>query len=615
MHKNTRPPVRVREVLPVALSTFRRSLPQILNYQLWTKLLFSGLLLPGFWLLVRFLMQSQGMLVITNSTLWEFMLRKEGAIVLAVALLLIFLGIIIELFGFVTISARTLHDQPEASYLSLVGKNIRLIPKFLGFGGLLLVVYLLVVVPLSGAGVGLSFISVRIPNFIGQAIEANPLYLLGYALLLLALLVLGIRWIFTLHYIVIAKYRPLAAMRASARLYRANRRSFLKIIFVIALLGVLITGLLLTGWAVVVFRLIDVLDFDRASARGIMLGLLMLQMVSGFLATILYVPFDVHILTILFYRFVKSSPEDAKLAGRVPQLPEKKHITFIDRLFRNRLRFVLFALLGITLLAFAGQGLFSELFTAPLPAQIVAHRGGGFGTPENSLRGLAYAVEHGADYTEVDVQRTKDGFYILHHDGSLSRILGIPERAEELTLEQIQSHRFLGPGPSEGRIVELSEFLDAARGKIRVMLELKGRTADERMADEVIALAKEKGMEQDIVITSLDYRLIQYMEQTYPEILTGYIYYLSVGDVSDLDGDYLIMEEGLATADRIESIRAAGKKSVVWTVNETAAMQTFLDRGVDAIITDEIKKLEEQLVIQDARSIRDRMGELFLPAQ
>ena len=213
------------------------------------------------------------------------------------------------------------------------------------------------------------------------------------------------------------------------------------------------------------------------------------------------------------------------------------------------------------------------------------------------------------------MQRTKDGFYILHHDGSLSRILGIPERAEELTLEQIQSHRFLGPGPSEERIVELSEFLDAARGKIRVMLELKGRTADERMADEVIALAKEKGMEQDIVITSLDYRLIQYMEQTYPEILTGYIYYLSVGDVSDLDGDYLIMEEGLATADRIESIRAAGKKSVVWTVNETAAMQTFLDRGVDAIITDEIKKLEEQLVIQDARSIRDRMGELFLPAQ
>ena len=323
MHKNTRPPVRVREVLPVALSTFRRSLPQILNYQLWTKLLFSGLLLPGFWLLVRFLMQSQGMLVITNSTLWEFMLRKEGAIVLAVALLLIFLGIIIELFGFVTISARTLHDQPEASYLSLVGKNIRLIPKFLGFGGLLLVVYLLVVVPLSGAGVGLSFISVRIPNFIGQAIEANPLYLLGYALLLLALLVLGIRWIFTLHYIVIAKYRPLAAMLASARLYRANRRSFLKIIIVIALLGVLITGLLLTGWAVVVFHLIDMLDFDRASARGIMLGLLMLQMVSGFLATILYVPFDVHILTILFYRFVKSSPEDAKFAERVPQLPKK----------------------------------------------------------------------------------------------------------------------------------------------------------------------------------------------------------------------------------------------------------------------------------------------------
>lgn len=77
--------------------------------------------------------------VITNSTIAEFMLHKEGALLAGVALLLLFLGIILELFGFVTISARALHDAPEVGYLSLVWTNLKQIPKLMGFGGLLLV--------------------------------------------------------------------------------------------------------------------------------------------------------------------------------------------------------------------------------------------------------------------------------------------------------------------------------------------------------------------------------------------------------------------------------------------------------------------------------------------
>ncbi|MGI6441142.1 MAG: glycerophosphoryl diester phosphodiesterase membrane domain-containing protein [Peptoniphilaceae bacterium] len=602
---------RLRKILPLTLSTFLQDLPQFLTYQIWTKLLFSVVLLPSFWLFVRFLMSRRGMHVITNSTIAEFMLHKEGALLAGVALLLLFLGIILELFGFVTISARALHDAPEVGYLSLVWTNLKQIPKLMGFGGLLLVLYLLLFVPLSGTGVGLSFISVRIPNFITAVIESNPAYLAAYGLIVLIALLLSIRWIFTLHFIVIGNLRPLNAMRASAVLYRDNRKVFLKTLLFLALLGVFLSALIVLGWFIGIQYLIEHLDFEKVSARSVMVGLLLLQTLSIFLTGILIVPFDVHVLTVLFYRFTKNHPRFSAVAGNVPWVPKKTKDSLLDHLTKKRGRLILLSLLLLTAMIALSQGLFHEFFIEPHDTQVVAHRGGGFARAENSLLGLQHAIRTGADYTEVDIQRTKDGHYVLHHDTRLKRILGIGERVDELTLDEIRQKT-----PEENRadwIPALPDFLDKSIGHIRVMLELKGPTADTRMAEDVIRMIRDRAMEQDAVILSLDYRLIQYIEQKHPDIQTGFIYFLSIGDIAALDGDYLILEEGIATPDRIAEIREAGKKSVVWTVNQPKNMDTFIDRGVDAIITDEVRTMQGQLTISQAKTARDRMLEMFIP--
>lgn len=613
MHNPHSQPIRFRQLFRAALSSFWRTLPWFLSYQVWTKLLFSGLLLPAFWVLVRVLMMSGGMHVITNRTLAEFMLRKEGILLAAVALFLIFMGIVLELFGFVTLSARALHDAPEAGYRSLVLANLKLIPKLVGPGGLLLVLYLLIFVPLSGAGVGLSFISVRIPSFITQVIESNPLYLGIYLLLLLVMLLISVRWIFALHFIVIGRMRALPAMRASARLYRQNRGAFLKAIALFGVLGIAAAGILVVLWSVGVYFLIESLDFSKASARGLLMGMFLLQTLSGFLVAILMVPFDVHVLTLLFYRFTAADPAYAPIAAFVPEAAEKRKLSPVDRLFRNRRRFVAVALLGIAGIAALSQGLFSEFFRAPYATQIIAHRGGGFSAPENSVSGLRYAILHGADYTEVDVQRTKDGAYVLNHDTTLKRALGINRRTEDLTLQEIQAQPLQNGAETEEFIPELNEFLDIAKGRIRIMLELKGRTADEKMAEEIIALIRSHRMENDIVLTSLNDSLIRYIEQEHPDILTGFIYFLTYGDVTGMEADYLILEEGAATQNRIADIAAAGKKSVVWTVNQSVSMQTFIERGADAIITDEIRLLREQIAIEEAKTLQDRLTDFFLP--
>lgn len=56
----------------------------------------------------------------------------------------------------------------------------------------------------------------------------------------------------------------------------------------------------------------------------------------------------------------------------------------------------------------------------PRPA-IIAHRGASYLAPEGTLPAFLMARELGADYLEIDLQRTKDGILIALHDHDLSR--------------------------------------------------------------------------------------------------------------------------------------------------------------------------------------------------
>ncbi len=56
---------------------------------------------------------------------------------------------------------------------------------------------------------------------------------------------------------------------------------------------------------------------------------------------------------------------------------------------------------------------------------------------------------------------------------------------------------------------------------------------------------------------------------------------------NELPVQYVIPQQELADPDLIRQIRGAGKKVLVWTVNDPAQMQRFAEYGVDGIISDE----------------------------
>jgi glycerophosphoryl diester phosphodiesterase len=118
----------------------------------------------------------------------------------------------------------------------------------------------------------------------------------------------------------------------------------------------------------------------------------------------------------------------------------------------------------------------------PWPA-VIAHRGASFDAPESTTPAYLLARELGADYLELDLQRTRDGQLIALHDDSLLRTtdvaLKFPERkgqpVSDFTLAELktldagswfnQAHSDRARPTYEGlRILTLDEVIDIAEG-------------------------------------------------------------------------------------------------------------------------------------------------------
>ena len=162
------------------------------------------------------------------------------------------------------------------------------------------------------------------------------------------------------------------------------------------------------------------------------------------------------------------------------------------------------------------------------------------------------------------------------------------------------------------KVATPEEFLDTAKGRIGLFLELKGRTADRQMADDIIAMVKERKMEKEVVILVSNYRLVNYIEDKYPEIQTGFLYFFALGKIGSMRADILIMEEREATSDKLYIIRQAHKKAYVWTVNSKSSIEKFVNSDVDGIITDYVREVKAAIRRRDDRTDMEIIMESFL---
>ncbi|CAK9014919.1 Putative glycerophosphodiester phosphodiesterase YhdW (Glycerophosphoryl diester phosphodiesterase), partial [Durusdinium trenchii] len=218
--------------------------------------------------------------------------------------------------------------------------------------------------------------------------------------------------------------------------------------------------------------------------------------------------------------------------------------------------------------------------------EITAHRGASGSAPENTLAAVREAIEAGADWVEIDVQESKEGVVVVAHDSDLKKLSGSDAKIWELTLDELRQidigSRF-GPEFSVERVPTLEQVLDVCRGRVGLNIELKYYGHDQDLERKVVQLVEARGMQDDVLIMSLEARGIERIKRLRPDWTVGLLIAVAAGDLTNVDADFLAVNTGLATRRLIVSAHNKGKRVFVWTVNDPIQMSIMISRGADPV--------------------------------
>jgi len=225
----------------------------------------------------------------------------------------------------------------------------------------------------------------------------------------------------------------------------------------------------------------------------------------------------------------------------------------------------------------------------PSAPWIVAHRGSPQRATENTLASVRLAVEEGADMVEVDLQLSADGELLVVHDEELERLAGVPWRVEATPWRQLSRLTLIGPGaPAERRIPTLGELLEAVPAEVALNLELKRRQAPRETLVEALAAAV--GERRQLLVSSFDWALLGAVRAGLPR--------LPVAPLADRGGDRVLaaaaalgawgihLSTRMAGRRRVAAAAAAGRPTLVYTVNRPAVAERLFARGVCGVFTD-----------------------------
>ena len=569
-----------------SLKPYTQAMPDILNYQIVTKLLICiWMFLLG--RLFQILLRSSGRVAVTSGD-WQFLFTTwQGILILLLGIVSLFVYVAFDINSKVVLSRNLLTGRNE-SLENSIKEGFFSIGKLINVRGILVVLYIALIAPILGIGISISATEkLYIPTFISSVIESSMLYSALAGIAVIFFLFVGIANLFILHGVIIDGLPIGEAGRQSRKLIRANWKDYLKqnVIFIVMIFASL------AGIAVICLfiplRLISLLPAGAVS-RILTIIFVSVGTIVSVLADLFGVPLYIMKMTQLFYSYKQGAEFEYIELKRERPVSYRKKIIFL----------AIVVVIAVAVMYVR----FDQLFPLETDVKIIAHRAGGNEGRENTLSGLETAWAAGAYGSEIDIQRTKDGFYIINHDGTFKRVAEDSRKPEQMTLREVKRLKIDGePVPT------FEEMLISSKGRIVLFTELKGKTADKQMADDAVSLVRQYQMEDECVLISLKYDVINYIENNYPEIETGFLTFASLGNTAGLNCDYIGLEEESATADAIDAIHNEGKKALVWTANEKGSQKHFLCTKIDGIITDNVTQALSLVTELKQRSDLDRM--------
>lgn len=542
--------------------------------------------------ILRIFLSIWGRASVGNFELATFFLSPTGI----AALLLVGSTLLASLYFEVAGLLRLLADDRLHWWQAFKGST-RMFPRLVKLGILQLAMFLVLAVPFL-IGIGLAhrrfwsgrdvytLVNVRPPEFWwGAGIAAG---LAG--LYLFAALWLFFRQLYAVPTIVLEAHATVrSALRTSAE--RSRRMLFRAA----AALAIWFAAQFLVTAAVLGLLQILLLAMLQRSGSSLNVAVLMMGtalVIEGLAAILLSILADISFAAVILSLYRRVAPADS-FPEPSPSPPQAGPLGW--RLGLG-LTAAFAGAIGLSFFAIHSLTLHDEL-------EITAHRAGALNAPENTLAALERAIADRADWVEIDVQLTSDQQLIVLHDIDLLRFGGGSRRVDQATLAEIQEldvGSLFSPEFAGERMPTLREFLNATQDRIRLNIELKPHSQADALVltRRVIAELRETKMLPRCRLCSQSFAALQLARELEPDLEVGFIVATSIGDVTRLDVNFLMVESSLATRRLVDRAAPNGIAIHAWTVKDLKLVAPLLDNGVDNIITD------------DPAGIRDRLDEI-----
>jgi glycerophosphoryl diester phosphodiesterase len=223
---------------------------------------------------------------------------------------------------------------------------------------------------------------------------------------------------------------------------------------------------------------------------------------------------------------------------------------------------------------------------------MISHRGARALAPENTLAGVSEAIDRGALFIEVDVQRTADGVLVVIHDNTVDRTTEGTGEVGELTYDEMGSldagshfsTEFAGaPIPTLDAILEL-----VAEKQVTLVLEAKNPGLYPGIEQQIAEALQRFEVQDRVIVISFDHDWLKRFHGAAPQVRLGKLWVwmgrsepLPMTQLVDVYWLSVIVDPTL-----VKRAHAQGYEVVVWTVNDPWAMKLLLWLGVDGITTD-----------------------------
>ncbi len=220
---------------------------------------------------------------------------------------------------------------------------------------------------------------------------------------------------------------------------------------------------------------------------------------------------------------------------------------------------------------------------------IVAHRGGAFLGPENTLSCIQKGIEAGAGWIEIDVHLSADNQVVVCHDETVDRTTNGDGYISQLTYSQIKSFAIVDKDGKDTQeyIPLLEDVLSLIKGKAKLLLEIK-HTAHSLLGIEqrCIEIIQQYDMLQDVVIQSFDDDVIELVHQLEPSIRVEKLLFVGPPVWFDFEKYSYVNSFNiyykLLSKRFVKEAHQRGQQVKVWTLNTT---DYRLLEQIDGVIT------------------------------